>query len=272
MRSVLSDGSIQVTSPVAVTIVPGNPGMFSVDPTANPRIAVAQHASSYAHGLVSLDGSAATGDTETVTVGGRPYTYTTAPGDTLDTIRDNLVALINNDPQVTASAAIDFDRIILLARVAGPAGDGISYTTSISSGASTTLTAFGSALCCANIKGALVTPQNPAAPGEFIDFYATGLGLPLISPLNQGLITTGGIYPIGAPPTAPPFTTSLFVSAICGGTSADVLTSSLLPGTFATYLVEIHLNSSLTTKWDTACTIAQATYVSYPVTIQVQGQ
>ncbi|HEY9141418.1 MAG TPA: hypothetical protein VIN93_11025 [Bryobacteraceae bacterium] len=269
VRSVMSDGSIQVTSPVAVSIVPANPGIFSM--SDNPRIAQAYHALSQAHGVVSVDGTAAAGDSETVTIGSRNYTYTTAPGDTLDSIRDNLVALINTDPQVTAYAATDFDRIVLLARVAGPDGDGIIYNASASSGASTTMTPFGTALCCANIKGAPVTPQNPASAGEIIDVYATGLGLPIITPLNQGLITTGSIYPIGAPPTAQPDTPCCFVSAIAGGTSADVLTSTLLPGTFATFLVELHLNANLPTKWDTILTIAQATFVSYPVTIQVQG-
>ncbi|HEY1218041.1 MAG TPA: hypothetical protein VGF03_03825 [Bryobacteraceae bacterium] len=270
VRSVMSDGSIQVTSPVAVSIVPANPGVFSLDPSSNPRVAVAEHALSNAHGVVSVDGTASAGDTETVTIAGRNYNYTTAPGDTLDSIRDSLIALINIDPQVSAYAAADFDRIVLLARVAGPDGNGVVYGASASSGASETMTAFGAALCCANIKGAMVTPENPAAAGEIIDVFATGLGLPIITPLNQGLINTGSIYPLGSPPTVPTF--YQFVSAICGGSSADVLNSTLMPGTFGTFLVEMHLNSQLPTKWDTACTIAQNTYVSYPVTIQLQGQ
>ena len=269
VRSVMSGGSIQVTSPVAVSIVPANPGVYSLDPSSNPRVAVAQHALSNAHGVISVDGTAAGGDTETVTIGSRTYTYTTAPGDTLDSIRDSLVALINTDPQVTAYASADFDRIVLLARVAGPDGNGIVYNASASNGASTTMTAFGSALCCANIKGQPVTPENPAAAGEIIDVFATGLGLPIVTPLNQGLITTGSIYPFGSPATIPTF--YQFVSAICGGSSADVLVSTLIPGTFGTFLVELHLNPNLPTKWDTACTIAQNTYVSYPVTIQLQG-
>ena len=137
----MSDGSIQVTSPVAVSIVPANPGIFST--SVNPRVATAYHALSQAHGAVSVDGTAAGGDFETVTVGNRTYNYTTAPGDNLDSIRDNLVALLNTDPQVTAYAATDFDRIVLLARVAGPDGDGIVYNASASSGASTTMTPFG---------------------------------------------------------------------------------------------------------------------------------
>ena len=276
VRSVMKDGSIQVTSPVAVTIVPGNPGIFSLDAASNPRVAVAYHAYSNAHGVVSVDGTAQAGDIETVTIANRAYNYTTAPGDTLDTIRDNLVSLINTDPQVLAFAAADFDRIVLMARVAGPDGNGIAYSASASSGAATTMNSLGavnglSLLCCANIAGAPITPQNPASANEIVTVYATGLGLPVITPLNQGLINTGSIYPLDAPATAPPDTTSLFVSSICGGSSADVLTSTLVQGSVGLFSVQLHLNPSLPTKWDTVCTIAQATYVSYPTTIQVQG-
>jgi hypothetical protein len=229
---------------------------------------------SQAHGVVSVDGVAGAGDTETVTIGSRTYNYTTAPGDTLDSIRDNLVALINTDPQVTAYASTEFDRIVLLARVAGPDGDGIVYGASASSAATESMTVLGgspSVLCCANIAGALITPENPAAANEIIYVYATGLGLPVVSPLNQGLITTGSIYPYGSPPTVPPDLSCCFVSAIVGGPSADVLSSSLIPGSVANFLVELHLSPTLPTKWDTVLTIAQGIYVSYPVTIQVQG-
>ena len=278
VRSVMSDGSIQVTSPVAVSIVPANPGIFSQNPDANgysnPRIAWAYHEFSQAHGVVSVDGTPGAGDTETITIGSRTYNYTTVPGDTLDSIRDNLVALINTDPQVTAYASTDFDRIVLLARVAGPDGDGIVYGASTSSGATETMTVLGgspSVLCCANIAGALVTPDNPASANEIIYVYATGLGLPVVSPLNQGLITTGSIYPYGAPPTVPPDLPCCFVSAIAGGSSADVLSSVLIPGSVANFLVELHLSPAIGTKWDTVLTIAQGVYVSYPTTIQVQG-
>jgi uncharacterized protein (TIGR03437 family) len=278
VRSVMSDGSIQVTSPVAVSIVPANPCIFSQNPDANgysnPRIAWAYHEFSQAHGVVSVDGTPGAGDTETITIGSRTYNYTTVPGDTLDSIRDNLVALINTDPQVTAYASTDFDRIVLLARVAGPDGDGIVYGASTSSGATETMTVLGgspSVLCCANIAGALVTPDNPASANEIIYVYATGLGLPVVSPLNQGLITTGSIYPYGAPPTVPPDLPCCFVSAIAGGSSADVLSSVLIPGSVANFLVELHLSPAIGTKWDTVLTIAQGVYVSYPTTIQVQG-
>jgi uncharacterized protein (TIGR03437 family) len=273
VRSVMSDGSIQVTSPVAVTIVPGNPGVLSLDPTASPRVAQAFHLLSQAHGLVSIDGTAVPGDTESVTIGGRTYTYTTAPGDTLDSIRDNLVALINTDPQVSATATPMWDRILLTSRVAGPDGNGIAYSVATSSGGSTSMSSLSAvALCCANIRNAPVTPQNPAAAGEIIYIHAIGLGLPVVTPLNQGLIKTGWQYPLGAPPTVPTF--MQFVSATAGtsDTTADTLTATLMPGTFGTFLVELHLSPSLLTKWDTPITIAQNNFVSFPVTIQVQGK
>jgi uncharacterized protein (TIGR03437 family) len=273
VRSVLSDGSIQVTSPVAVTIVPANPGVLSQDPLASPRVAKAYHLLSQAHGVVSIDGTVVPGDTESVSIGGRTYTYTSAPGDTLDSIRDNLVALINTDPQVSATAPPMWDRILLTSRVAGPDGNGIAFSVATSSGGSTSMTTLGGvALCCANIRNAPVTPQNPAASGEIIYVYAIGLGLPVITPLNQSLIKTGWQYPLGAPPTVPTFMQFVYGTAGVSSTTADTLTATLMPGTFGTYLVELHLGSSLPTKWDTPITIAQNDFVSFPVTIQVQGK
>jgi uncharacterized protein (TIGR03437 family) len=266
VRSVLSDGSIQV-------IVTANPGVLSQDPLASPRVAKAYHLLSQAHGVVSIDGTVVPGDTESVSIGGRTYTYTSAPGDTLDSIRDNLVALINTDPQVSATAPPMWDRILLTSRVAGPDGNGIAFSVATSSGGSTSMTTLGGvALCCANIRNAPVTPQNPAASGEIIYVYAIGLGLPVITPLNQSLIKTGWQYPLGAPPTVPTFMQFVYGTAGVSSTTADTLTATLMPGTFGTYLVELHLGSSLPTKWDTPITIAQNDFVSFPVTIQVQGK
>ena len=86
------------------------------------------HASSHATGIISVDGTATAGDTATVDIEDRSYTYTVQSGDTLDSIRDALVNLINQDPKVTATASGEFERIILQARVQGPEGNGIAYT------------------------------------------------------------------------------------------------------------------------------------------------
>ena len=61
---------------------------------------MAFHGSSSAIGIVSVDGTVTAGDIATMTVEDRSYSYTAVTGDTLDTVRDNLVALINADPKV----------------------------------------------------------------------------------------------------------------------------------------------------------------------------
>jgi len=48
VRTVRSDGTISVTTPVAVTIVPQNPGIFAQLDVPDPRPAVAMHGSSRA--------------------------------------------------------------------------------------------------------------------------------------------------------------------------------------------------------------------------------
>jgi uncharacterized protein (TIGR03437 family) len=272
VRSVLSDGSISATSPVAVTIVPANPGVFTQNGTQTPEIAVATHGSSFATAIVSVDGTANPGDVATVTIQDRSYNYTVQSGDTLDTIRDNLVALINTDLAVSARAAGVFDRIIITARVAGPEGNNIAYGASASSGAQVVMTAItaNGQLCCANVAGAPITPSNPAVPDEVITVYATGLGLPVLNDTNSSLISTGVQYPQGAPQTQP--TTDQFVSALAGGSTADVLDATLMPGTVGTFRVDLHLNSGLITNQYTPLTIAQSTFVSNSVTIPVVQQ
>jgi uncharacterized protein (TIGR03437 family) len=233
---------------------------------------VAVHGSSNASGIVSVDGTANAGDIVTVNIQDRPYSYTVQSGDTLDSIRDNLVALINTDLQVSARAAGVFDRIILQARVAGPEGNNILYTASASSGAQVTVTAFSGQLCCANVKGAPITPDNPAVAGEVISIYATGLGLPVLNQTNSNLIVTGQQYPVGGPPTAPPGGVDTFVSSLAGGSTADVLNATLMPGSVGVFQVDLHLNGQLTTNPYTPLTIAQSVYVSNSVTIPVVGQ
>ena len=97
-------------------------------------------------GVVSVDGTATAGDTATVGIEDRSYTYTVQSGDTVTGIRDALVNLINQDPKVTAAPSGEFQRIILRARVQGPEGNGLAYTASASSTATVIMTAIGSSL------------------------------------------------------------------------------------------------------------------------------
>jgi uncharacterized protein (TIGR03437 family) len=262
VRSVQPDGSVMFTSPVAVTIVPANPGLFAQPGTTNPQIGLIYHASSNAVGLVSVDGAVQGGDVATITIQDRTYNYTVQESDTLVTIRDALVALVNQDPFVKAQVAGPFQRIILTARLPGPDGNNIAYNASASSGASVVMTAFGGTLCCANVKGTPVTSNNPALPGEFITLYATGLGLPVLDQGVQNLLVDGQQYPANGPITVP----QQSVNAIAGGFTADVLQVTLLPGTVGMFQVLVHLNNSLPTNVNTAITIAQNSFVSNPVT------
>jgi uncharacterized protein (TIGR03437 family) len=143
---------------------------------------------------------------------------------------------------------------------------------SASTGANVTMTPItgGGALCCANVKGAPVTPDNPASADELITIYATGLGLPTLNQTNSNLIVTGQQYPVGAPQTQP--TASQFVSSLAGGSTADVLDATLMPGTVGVFQVDLHLNNGLTTNPYTSLTIAQSTFVSNVVTIPVVGK
>jgi uncharacterized protein (TIGR03437 family) len=272
VRSVRSDGSVVATTPVAVTIVPQNPGIYSQsgapDPTLpSATLGLVYHGSNSATGVVSVDGTAIAGDSATVTIEDRSYTYTVQSGDTLDNIRDALVGLINQDPKVMATVAGVFDRILLAARVQGPEGDNIVYGATASTGASVIMTAIGTQLCCANVAGSLITPQNPALPGEIIYVYATGLGLPEVSDATKNLIQTGIQYPPGSPNTVP----VAFVSSLAGGSTADVLSASLLPGSVGIFQVILHLNSSLASSDSTTLTIAQDIYVSNVVTFPLTG-
>ncbi len=269
VRSAGPDGRVTVTTPVAATIVDQNPGIFSVSgSTASPPRGVIYHSSSQATGVILVDGTVQAGDVVTVNIENRAYSYTVQAGDTLDSVRDALVVVINQDPKVSATAGIAFARNIMLhARISGPDGNGIAYSTSVTgapggSGAELILTPETTGLCCANVANTPVTDANPAVPGEILLLYATGLGLPVLSEQNQNLINTGVKYPFGGPVTQP----VNFVSSLAGGKTANILTATLQPGSIGTYVVTLQLNSDMPTDPLTKIYIAQDVYISNIVT------
>src|SRR5262245_48700246 len=257
VRTLRKDGTITVTTPVAVTIVRQNPGVFA-DTGPDPRPAIVQHGSVNASGTVSVDGSIKAGDAGTVNIEDLSYKYTVVDGDTLATVRDHLIDLINQDPKVTAFAAGSFTRIRLRAKVPGPIGNGIKFSASNNDGGQLILTALTPQLCCAN--SGRVTPDNPAVPGETIIVYATGLGIsePLSDQQATGAKYRGAI-------TDP----QAFVSSLAGGKTANVLLASLQTGAVGVYEVHLELNSDLPTNPSTQLTIAQDVYVSNIVTIPI---
>ena len=264
VRAVRKDGTVTTTAAVAVPITQQNPGIFA-DNGTDPRPAQAYHASNGATLSILVDGTVKTGDTGTVTIEDRPYTYTVVDGDTLASIRDALINLINANPdeRVTAKAGGSFARIILTAKDPGDAGNGIPVTATVNTGGNLTLSTSRDTLCCGNIEGSPVTADNPAISGEMIYIYATGLGIVTPEQARLGL-RTGQTY-IGPELND----ANEFVSSLAGGRTANVITAAAIPGTIGMYKVLLELNSDLPTNPLTQLTIAQNIYVSNIVTIPV---
>lgn len=277
VRTFRNSGAVTVTTAVGLPISQQAPGIYAF-PGQDPRQAMAFHYSSFATGVLSVDGIPTANDVVTVTIEDRPYHYTVTSADTLNTIRDGLVALINanSDEKVVALPSGQFTRIILRAKVPGLAGNDIPLsasavgaTTTSSTGTTTTgsatetMTAINSVLCCANVAGAPITPNNPAVPGEMIIVYATGLGL--VGPdAAKTAIQDGVAY--GGPVLNTP---NASVSSIAGGSTANVLSAGLQVGSIGMYAVVLQLSSSLPTNPVTQITISQDIYTSNIVYIQV---
>ena len=263
-----ADGSVVATTAIAVPIDQQNPGIFAFD-GEEPRTAIAFHASSYATGTITVDGSIEAGDTGTITIGDRSYTYTVQAGDTLTSVRDAFVALINSntDEEVVAVPEPAFHRIQLRAKVAGPEGNGITFSATTDMGDNANLflilTNLSNSLCCANRAGTPVTQGNPAVPGETILVYATGLGTIEPAEATQAE-NTGGKYkgPALNDPRA-------FVSSLAGGSSANVISANLAPGMVGVYEVRLELGLGTPASPLTQLTISQDIYTSNIVTIPV---
>jgi hypothetical protein len=259
-----ADGSVISTTAIAVPIAQQNPGLFAGE-GADPRPAMAFHYSSYATATISLDGIATAKDTVSIGIEDRLYTYTVLDGDTLQSIRDAYIALINGNPEekVVATAASSFSRIKIRAKVPGPEGNGIQLSTTASTGATLVVTTFNTQLCCANVAGAPVTSANPALPGETIVFYATGLGL--VGPQSaMALVEDGTKY--HGPDLNEPRT---FVSSLAGGSTANVVGAGLKPGTVGIYQVLLELGTGTQPNQAAQVTISQDIYTSNIVTIPV---
>lgn len=263
-----SDGTVTTTSAVGVPIVGENPGIFAYE-GSEPRQAIAYHGSSYGIAVIDLEGTIQVGDTATVTIDGRNYSYAVQSTDTLDSIRDQLIMLINAnaDERVTASAAGQFERIVLTAKVPGPDGNGIPVTasqTSTKTGALVTLTALQTQTGGASIAGAPITVDSPAMPGELIVIYATGLGV--VGPDTAKQFETDGQAYIG-----PALNTPLAPvdNAQVGGKTANVLFAGLKPGLVGVYEVKMQLDPGLGTNLQTQMFIAQDVFTSNIVTIPV---
>jgi hypothetical protein len=277
VRTVHSNGSITVTNAVGVPIAQtsggapsGNPGIFANGGT-DPRVALAYHGSSNATGTITVTGTITANDVGTITIEDRSYSYTVQATDTLLTVRDALIALVNANPaeRVTALPATGVSvRILLRAKVGGPAGNGIPISTSSTnnSGASPTLSlgVSNTVLCCANRAGAPITQNNPAQPGETFYIYATGLGL--VNGPDGNLLGVADGVPYNGPALN---NANQTVSSLADTKTANVISAGLVAGGVGIYQVVLELNPDLQPNTAAQLTISQDIYTSNVVTIPV---
>jgi uncharacterized protein (TIGR03437 family) len=214
-------------------------------------------------------GTTGNGFTHTILYGGKIYSYTETATDTINSVTTAIVAAINAgpDPYVYAVQANEYNRMILYAYTAGPAGENIPInsqsTTNVianTAGSQLTITVYNPSTCCDAPAGLPVTQQNPAIPGEALYTFATGIG-----PTNPANISSGFIYRGGN--DNPP---AVFVDSIlCQGLVATPMNVALVPDTVGIYYVEFALNSSLSTNSESQLTIAQQLFVSNVVTFPI---
>ena len=266
VRTERASGETTSTVNISVPVVGSSPGIFALG-GSDPRQAIAYHTSNNGIGVVSVDGSIQGGDVATIGIEDRTYSYKVQATDSLPTIRDGLISLINSNgnEKVTAAPAGQFTRIILTAKIPGPDGNGLKLTGTVSTGSLVIITALGAQqTCCASAAGTRVTPDNPAVPGEVITIFAAGLGT-VTGPGGTSVQVTGQIYngPAFNTPTTP------VDNAQIGGRSANVLFAGLEPGMLGVYRVLVQLDPSAPTNSIAQMFIAQSVFTSNIVTIPV---
>ena len=159
--------------------------------------------------------------------------------------------------------------VFLTAREAGRQGNEIAYAGSSSDTVAVQVTARGQNLCCGNEEFSLVTPDNPAVPGETLIFFGAGLGLTAPVPISEGL-GSGQITP-STPLFDVPFVADDFVSSLAGGRTAQVRFAGLAPGLVGVYQLNLTLLENLPDDAALRLTVAQRLFVSNIVTIAVKN-
>ena len=159
-------------------------GYTAVRNSASPAI--------YAVGAVGVSGTINAKDKLTITIGGTDYVYTVTSSDTLDSIIDTFVNLINagdGDPNVFAYANHVIGAIQFTARTSGEGGNTVTLATTTSTSAQITLSASG-----ANLTGG--GDAAKIAPGTIVSILGDGLtDQTLAAPANANPLPTelGGV-------------------------------------------------------------------------------
>ncbi len=272
VRTEHNNGQVGVTNAAPIVIVPANPGLFA-GAGNEPRPAFqAMHSPGNPSDVVSVDGTVQAGDVATITIAGKAYTYTVLASDSLTSIAQGLITAITNgaDPNVTAALGGAFSRVILTAKAAGPAGNGMTVTTGVTAAsgqtsAGVTLTAYNPSTCCSNSNSGPINGTNPAVAGETITLMATGLGV--IADSSGNLIDSAVA---GQPYSGPAPNTAVDpVSATVNNATGQIISAGIPTGSTGLYQVQIQLPSGLTASPAAQISIAQDAFVSNIVTIPV---
>ena len=272
VRTTHSDGSVTISNATPIYIASANPGLFDAPTTpgeARPWPASgAYHQPGDPQAVIDVTGTVNAGDILTIKIANQnSYSYTVSASDSLASIVRSLVDAINkgNDSQVTAQPGGAFNRVIVLARQSGAAGNNIAVATSTSSSAMITLTAYTNATCCNVIPGSPLTASNPAAPGETITLSGAGLGV--LADVNGNVIAD---IPVGQPyKLSEPNSAYYFVSATMGSTTAQVVSAGLAYNSYGIYQVQLVVPPGQATNANTPVYIAQNAFISNTVTIPV---
>ena len=159
--------------------------------------------------------------------------------------------------------------VLLTARVAGREANEIEFSAETTDERVVNVQSRTNTLCCGNEPFSLITPENPASPGEVITLFGTGLGQTAPNPQDLG-IPSGQPIPTGESLTVP-FVAADFVSSLVDGRSAVIQFVGLMPGQVGVYQINMRLNEGHEDNPTAPVTIAQVLFISNVVTIPIKN-
>ena len=159
--------------------------------------------------------------------------------------------------------------VLLTSRFTGREANEITFSAESSDTAIANITTRTNTLCCGNDPFSLVTPENPAAPGEIITLFGTGLGQTAPNPQDLG-IQSGQPTPAGQLLNVP-FNADDFVSSLADGRAPVILFTGLMPGQVGVYQINLRLNEGHEDNPATPIDIRQVVFFSNLVTIPIKN-
>lgn len=148
----------------------------------------------FAVGLLTFAGNIKENDEATIKISDKEYKYKVVKDDTFSKIVTAVVNLINangGDPNVLATPNLNFNSIILTARLAGSDGNNIATTVTMSEGATLTVTASGATLAGGQDAARI-------APGTIVTILGDNLSdsTETVEVAPDGTLPTGQRFPL----------------------------------------------------------------------------